>query len=471
MSEATQFAKSTPTRTESDSMGQIEVPLDRYYGAQTARSLIHFAIGRDTMPAELVRAFGILKKAAALVNRDLGKLPEEKTNLITQAADEVISGKLNDHFPLRVWQTGSGTQTNMNVNEVISNRAIQIAGGEMGSKKPIHPNDDVNMSQSSNDTFPTAMSIAAAAETSRRLLPAVKKLRDALDVKAREFMGVVKIGRTHLQDATPLTVGQEFSGWVSLLDRDGSRIALALDGLFDLAIGGTAVGTGLNAHPEFAERAAKKIAELTGLPFRSHPNKFASLSAHDEIVFASGALKTLAASLMKIANDIRWLASGPRCGLGELIIPENEPGSSIMPGKVNPTQSEAVTMVAVQVMGNDAAIGFAGSQGNFELNVYKPVMIFNYLHSVELLADSMNSFVDHCVVGIELNLKTIEKYVQNSLMLVTALAPRIGYDNAAKVAHTAHQQHISLREAAMQLGHLSPEEFDTLVNPADMTHP
>jgi fumarate hydratase class II len=471
MSEATQFAKSTPTRTESDSMGQIEVPLDRYYGAQTARSLIHFAIGRDTMPAELVRAFGILKKAAALVNRDLGKLPEEKTNLITQAADEVISGKLNDHFPLRVWQTGSGTQTNMNVNEVISNRAIQIAGGEMGSKKPIHPNDDVNMSQSSNDTFPTAMSIAAAAETSRRLLPALKKLRDALDAKAREFMGVVKIGRTHLQDATPLTVGQEFSGWVSLLDRDGGRIALALDGLFDLAIGGTAVGTGLNAHPEFAERASKKIAELTGLPFRSHPNKFASLSAHDEIVFASGALKTLAASLMKIANDIRWLASGPRCGLGELIIPENEPGSSIMPGKVNPTQAEAVTMVAVQVMGNDAAIGFAGSQGNFELNVFKPVMIFNYLHSVELLADSMNSFVDHCVVGIELNLTIIEKYVKNSLMLVTALAPRIGYDNAAKVAHTAHQQHISLREAAMQLGHLSEAEFDALVNPADMTHP
>ena len=471
MSEATQFAKSMPTRTESDSMGQIEVPLDRYYGAQTARSLIHFAIGRDTMPAELIRAFGILKKAAALVNRDLGKLPEEKTNLITHAADEIISGKLNDHFPLRVWQTGSGTQTNMNVNEVISNRAIQIAGGEMGSKKPIHPNDDVNMSQSSNDTFPTAMSIAAAAETSRRLRPALKKLRDALDAKARQFMGVVKIGRTHLQDATPLTVGQEFSGWVSLLDRDGSRIALALDGLFDLAIGGTAVGTGLNAHPEFADRAAKKIAELTGLPFRSHPNKFASLSAHDEIVFASGALKTLAASLMKIANDIRWLASGPRCGLGELIIPENEPGSSIMPGKVNPTQAEAVTMAAVQVMGNDAAIGFAGSQGNFELNVFKPVMIFNYLHSVELLADSMNSFVDHCVVGIELNHKIIEKYVKNSLMLVTALAPRIGYDNAAKVAHFAHQQHISLREAAMQLGHLSEAEFDALVNPAEMTHP
>ena len=471
MAEATQFAKSVPTRTESDSMGKIEVPMDRYYGAQTARSLIHFAIGKDTMPPELIRAFGILKKAAALVNRDLGRLPEEKAILITQAADEVISGKLNEHFPLRIWQTGSGTQTNMNVNEVISNRAIQIARGEMGSKTPIHPNDDVNMSQSSNDTFPAAMHIAAATETSRRLLPAVKRLRDALDTKAKEFASVVKIGRTHLQDATPLTVGQEFSGWVSLLDRDGGRIAVALDGLFDLAIGGTAVGTGLNAHPEFAERAARKISELTGLPFRSHPNKFASLSAHDEIVFASGALKTLAASLMKIANDIRWLASGPRCGLGELTLPENEPGSSIMPGKVNPPQAEAVTMVAVQVMGNDAAIGFAGSQGNFELNVYKPVMIFNYLHSVELLADAMNSFVDHCIVGIEINRETIDHYVHNSLMLVTALAPKIGYDNAAKVAKTAHHENTSLKEAATRLGFLSPEEFDALVKPESMTHP
>jgi fumarate hydratase class II len=471
MSEATQFAKSVPTRSESDSMGSIDVPMDRYYGAQTARSLIHFAIGKDVMPPELIRAFGILKKAAALVNRDLGKLSEEKANLITQAADEVISGKLNEHFPLRIWQTGSGTQTNMNVNEVISNRAIQIARGEMGTKKPIHPNDDVNMSQSSNDTFPAAMHIAAATETSRRLLPAVKRLRDAIDAKAKEFKDVVKIGRTHLQDATPLTVGQEFSGWVSLLDRDGARIAVAVDGLLDLAIGGTAVGTGLNAHPEFAERAAKKIAELTGLPFRSHPNKFASLSAHDEIVFASGALKTLAASLMKIANDVRWLASGPRCGLGELTIPENEPGSSIMPGKVNPTQSEAVTMVAVQVLGNDAAIGFAGTQGNFELNVYKPVMIFNYLHSVELLTDAMNSFVDHCVIGIELNRETIDRYVHNSLMLVTALAPKIGYDNAAKVAKTAHKEHSSLREAAVKLGFLSGEEFDALVKPEDMTHP
>ncbi len=471
MSEAKRAPVSGPTRVESDSMGKIDVPVDRYYGAQTARSLIHFDIGRDTMPAELIRAFGVLKKAAALVNQDLGKLPAEKAKLIAQAADEVISGRLNAHFPLRIWQTGSGTQTNMNVNEVISNRAIEIAGGEMGSKKPIHPNDDVNMSQSSNDTFPTAMHIAAAAETVRRLLPAVKKLRDALDAKGREFASVVKIGRTHLQDATPLTLGQEFSGWVSLLDRDGARVAVALDGLYDLAIGGTAVGTGLNAHPEFAERAARKITELTGLPFRSHPNKFASLSAHDEIVFASGALKTLAASLMKIANDVRWLASGPRCGLGELTLPENEPGSSIMPGKVNPTQCEAVTMVAVQVMGNDAAIGFAGSQGNFELNVYKPVMIFNYLHSVELLADACNSFVDHCIAGIEVNLGQIDRYVQNSLMLVTALAPKIGYDNAAKVAKTAHHEGTNLREAAVKLGFISGEEFDALVRPEDMTHP
>jgi fumarate hydratase, class II len=471
MSEATRASLAGPTRVESDSMGKIDVPTDRYYGAQTARSLIHFAIGKDTMPPELIRAFGILKKAAALVNQDLGKLSTEKAALITQAADEVISGKLDEHFPLRVWQTGSGTQTNMNVNEVISNRAIEIAGGEMGSKKPIHPNDDVNMSQSSNDTFPTAMHIAAAAETARRLLPALKKLRDALDAKAKEFAGIVKIGRTHLQDATPLTLGQEFSGYVNLLDRDGARIAVALDGLYDLAIGGTAVGTGLNAHPEFADRAARKISELTNLPFRSHPNKFAALSAHDEIVFASGALKTLAASLMKIANDIRWLASGPRCGLGELVLPENEPGSSIMPGKVNPTQCEAVTMVAVQVMGNDAAIGFAGSQGNFELNVFKPVMIFNYLHSVELLADASVSFVDHCIEGIEVNREQIARYVHNSLMLVTALAPKIGYDNAAKVAKAAHHAHTTLREAALNLGLISAQDFDSLVKPEDMTHP
>ena len=471
MSELIETDASLPTRTESDSMGKIDVPGDRYYGAQTARSLIHFAIGKDTMPPELIRSFGFLKKAAALVNQDLGKLPAEKSALIVQAVDEVIAGKLDAHFPLRIWQTGSGTQTNMNVNEVISNRAIEIAGGVMGSKKPIHPNDDVNMSQSSNDTFPTAMNIAAATETKLCLLPALKKLRDALDAKAQEFAGIVKIGRTHLQDATPLTLGQEFSGYVNLLDRDGGRIAMALDGLYDLAIGGTAVGTGLNAHPEFAERAARKIAELTRLPFRSHPNKFAALSAHDELVFASGALKTLAASLMKIANDIRWLASGPRCGLGELSLPENEPGSSIMPGKVNPTQAEALTMVAVQVMGNDAAIGFAGSQGNFELNVFKPVIIFNYLHSVELLTDAMTSFVDHCVSGIEANRETIDHYVHNSLMLVTALAPKIGYDAAAQVAKAAHHSHISLRDAAIKLGFVTAEEFDALVKPEDMTHP
>jgi fumarate hydratase class II len=459
------------TRTETDSMGAIEVPADRYYGAQTARSLIHFNIGRDTMPPELIRAFGILKKAAALVNQDLGKLSAEKTKLIVQAADEVIEGKLDAHFPLHVWQTGSGTQTNMNANEVISNRAIELAGGVIGSKKPVHPNDDVNMSQSSNDTFPTAMHIAAATQVVEVLIPAIEKLRDALQAKAKEFESVVKIGRTHLQDATPLTVGQEMSGWVSLLDRDIKRLRESLSGLYDLAIGGTAVGTGMNAPPEFAERAAKKIAELTGLPFKSHPNKFAALSAHDEIVYASGALKTLAASLMKIANDIRWLASGPRCGLGELTIPENEPGSSIMPGKVNPTQSEALTMVAVQVMGNDAAIGFAGSQGNFELNVFKPVIIFNFLNSVRILADASRSFVDHCVVGIEINQKQIDFYVKNSLMLVTALAPRIGYDKAAAIAKKAHHENLSLREACVKLGYLSGEEFDALVRPEDMTHP
>src|SRR5712692_3981895 len=459
------------TRVESDSMGAIEVANDRYWGAQTQRSILHFSIGFDRMPRSVVGAFCKHKKAAAEVNRDLGKLSPEKASLIIAAADEVIAGKLDDHFPLRIWQTGSGTQTNMNANEVISNRAIQMAGGVLGSKKPIHPNDDVNMSQSSNDTFPTAMHIASATETARRLLPAVKKLRDVLLAKSLEFADIVKIGRTHLQDATPLTFGQEFSGWVNMLDRDGARIAVALDGLYDLAIGGTAVGTGLNAHPEFAERAARKIAELTGLPFRSHPNKFTALAAHDEIVFASGALKTLAASLMKIANDIRWLASGPRCGLGELILPENEPGSSIMPGKVNPTQCEAVTMVAVQVMGNDTAIGIAGSQGNFELNVFKPVIIFNYLHSVELLADACNSFVDHCVVGIEANREQIDHYLRNSLMLVTALTPKLGYDNAAQVAKAAHHARISLREAAIKLGFLTAEEFDALVKPEDMTHP
>jgi fumarate hydratase, class II len=452
-------------------MGKIDVPADRYYGAQTARSLIHFDIGQDTMAPELIRAFGILKKAAALVNQDLGKLPAEKARLIVLAADEVVSGALDEHFPLHIWQTGSGTQTNMNANEVISNRAIEIAGGVMGSKKPIHPNDDVNMSQSSNDTFPTAMHIAAASRVAEVLIPAVERLRDAIDAKARGFANVVKIGRTHLMDATPLTVGQEMSGWSSMLDRDVVRLKEVLPGLYDLAIGGTAVGTGLNAHPEFAERAARKISELTGLPFRSHPNKFAALSAHDEIVFASGALKTLAASLMKIANDIRWLASGPRAGLGELVLPENEPGSSIMPGKVNPTQSEAMTMVAVQVFGNDAAISFAGSQGNFELNVFKPVMIHNFLHSVRLLADACRSFADHCVAGMELDTQRIEQNVTNSLMLVTALSPTIGYDKAAEIAHKAHHERLSLREAALKLGYLTEKEFDEIVRPEKMTSP
>jgi fumarate hydratase class II len=467
----TTVAPKPEVRIESDSMGNIEVPNDRYYGAQTARSLIHFDIGRDTMPRELIRAFGILKKAAALVNQDLKKLSPEKTRLIVQAADEVVSGKLDEHFPLRVWQTGSGTQTNMNANEVISNRAIEIAGGVMGSKKPIHPNDDVNMSQSSNDTFPTAMHIAAATRVAEALIPALIRLRDAIDAKAREFQDIVKIGRTHLMDATPLTVGQEMSGWVSLLDRDIARLQMTLPGLYDLAIGGTAVGTGLNAHPEFAERAAQKISELTGLPFQSHPNKFAALSAHDEIVFASGALKTLAASLMKIANDIRWLASGPRAGFGEITLPENEPGSSIMPGKVNPTQSEAMTMVAVQVFGNDAAIGFAGSQGNFQLNVYKPVMIHNFLNSVRLLSDACRSFTDHCIVGLELDHARIRENVANSLMLVTALTPKIGYDKAAEIAHKAHHDHSSLRAAALKLGYLTEKEFDDLVRPEKMTHP
>jgi fumarate hydratase class II len=458
------------TRVESDSMGQVEVRADRYWGAQTERSLHHFNIGFDVMPREMVRSLGILKKAAALVNEELGKLSAEKARLIERAADEVIEGELDEHFPLRVWQTGSGTQTNMNANEVISNRAIELAGGEMGSKRPVHPNDDVNMSQSSNDTFPTAMHIAAA-EQMRKLIPEVGRLRDAIDAKAEEFRDVVKIGRTHLQDATPLTVGQEFGGWAALLERDVERLEAAMPGLYDLAIGGTAVGTGLNSHPEWAERAAAKIAELTGLPFKPHPNKFAALSAHDEIVFASGALKTLAASLMKIANDVRWLGSGPRAGIGELVLPENEPGSSIMPGKVNPTQSEALTMVAVQVMGNDAAIGFAGSQGNFELNVFNPVMIHNLLHSIRLLKDACRGFVEFCIEGLELNRARIDENLNNSLMLVTALNPHIGYDNAARIAKNAHKKGITLRESAVELGLLTAEQFDQYVKPEEMTHP
>ena len=451
-------------------MGAIEVPADRYWGAQTERSLHHFDIGGDRMPREMIRALGILKKAAAQVNEDLGKLPHDKAKLIIQAADEVVEGRLDEHFPLRIWQTGSGTQTNMNANEVISNRAIELAGGVMGSKKPIHPNDDVNMSQSSNDTFPTAMYIAAA-EQLNKLIPQIEHLRDAIQAKAKEFAGVVKIGRTHLQDATPLTVDQEMGGWANLVERDIERLKLQLPGLLDLAIGGTAVGTGLNSHPEFGERAAAKIASLTGLPFRSHPNKFAALSAHDELVSASGALKTLAASLMKIANDVRWLASGPRCGLGELILPENEPGSSIMPGKVNPTQSEALTMVAAQVFGNDLATSFGGSQGHFELNVFKPVMIHNFLHSVRLLKDATRSFVEFCIEGIELNRAQIEQHLRQSLMLVTALNPHIGYDKAAMVAKNAHKKNISLRDSAVELGFLTAEEFDRLVIPEEMTHP
>lgn len=468
MAEAKETAAAA--RIETDSMGEIEVPSNVYWGAQTQRSLKHFNIGFDTMPREVIRALGILKKAAAIVNCDLGKLPQDKLELIVKAADEVINGKLDAHFPLRVWQTGSGTQTNMNANEVISNRAIEIVGGEMGSKEPIHPNDDVNKSQSSNDTFPTAMYIAAA-ERLTALIPEVQKVSDAIKAKAKEFEGVVKIGRTHLQDATPVTVTQEFNGWANLIDRDIERLKIVLPGLMDLAIGGTAVGTGLNAHPEFAERAAAKIAELTGLPFRSHPDKFAALSAHDEVVFASGALKTLAGSLMKIANDIRWLASGPRCGIGEISLPENEPGSSIMPGKVNPTQSEAITMVAVQVMGNDAAIGFAGSQGNFELNVFKPVMIHNFLHSVRLIHDACHGFVDYCIAGIELNRDQIDEYLNSSLMLVTALNQYIGYDNAAKIAKFAHKKGMSLKEAAVELELLTAEKFDELVIPERMTRP
>ena len=459
------------TRTERDTMGDIAVPSDRYYGAQTARSLIHFAIGIERMPRELIRALGILKKAAAVVNTDLGLLTPEKRELIAQAADEVIAGKLDEHFPLSIWQTGSGTQTNMNTNEVISNRAIEIAGGELGSKTPIHPNDDVNKAQSSNDTFPTAMHIAAAERLVHDLIPAVAELRDTLQKKAEEFTDIIKSGRTHLMDATPLTLGQEFSGYVQQLTMALRRIDAVLPGLYELALGGTAVGTGLNTHPEFAERSAQKIAELTGLPFVSAPNKFEALAAHDALVFAHGALKTLAASLMKIANDIRWMASGPRCGLGEITIPENEPGSSIMPGKVNPTQSEAITMVAAQVMGNDVAINVGGASGNFELNVFKPVIIYNFLQSVRLLSDACRMFNEHCATGIESNPTRLQYYQDNSLMLVTALNPHIGYDNAAKIAKYAHKNNTTLKEAAITLGLLSADQFDELVRPEKMIGP
>ncbi|MFN4768414.1 MAG: class II fumarate hydratase [Candidatus Kapaibacterium sp.] len=458
-------------RIESDTMGSIEVPSDKYYGAQTARSLHHFAIGIEKMPRELIRALGILKKAAAAVNTDLGTLSQEKYQLIASAADEVISGALDEHFPLSVWQTGSGTQTNMNTNEVISNRAIELAGGEMGSKKPIHPNDDVNKAQSSNDTYPTAMHIAAAEQMVHRLLPAVTKLRDTLAAKSVEFAGYIKSGRTHLMDATPVTLGQEFGGYAQQLTNDLARIRMSLDGIYELALGGTAVGTGLNTHPEFAVRSAAKIAEYTGLPFVSAPNKFESLAAHDALVFAHGALKTLAASLMKIANDVRWLASGPRCGLNEIFIPENEPGSSIMPGKVNPTQSEAMTMVAAQVMGNDVAINIGGASGNFELNVFKPVIIYNFLQSVRLLSDTCTMFDEHCAQGIEANATKLEYYNRNTLMLVTALNSHIGYDNAAKIAKHAHKTGGTLRDAAIELNILDGDTFDTLVRPEDMLGP
>ncbi len=504
-------------RTETDSMGPIRVPADRYYGAQTARSLVHFAVGADTMPRPVLRAFGVLKKAAALTNRDLGLLPADRCALIGRAADEVIAGTLDDHFPLRVWQTGSGTQTNMNVNEVISNRAIELAGGAMGSKTPVHPNDDVNMSQSSNDTFPTAMHVAAAEEVVHRLIPSVTALRDTFAAKAKEFQNVVKIGRTHLMDAVPLTLGQEFGGYVAQLDYGIAAVTAALPMVHELALGGTAVGTGLNSHPQFAVRVAKAIADLTGLPFVTAPNKFQALAGHEPLAFLSGALKALAAGLMKIANDIRWLASGPRCGLGELTIPENEPGSSIMPGKVNPTQSEAMTMVCVQVMGNDAAVGFAASQGNFELNVFKPVIIHNVLHSVRLLTDACRSYREHCAAdmpetdyealeygvgadsgmvevdqaalkpkaggkvrkGIDANRTAIARIVNESLMLVTALNRHIGYDAAAKIAKTAHHNGTTLRAEAVKLapplkdgtGVLTAEAFDRIVRPEKMTAP
>ena len=458
-------------RIETDSMGQIEVPEDKYYGAQTARSLVHFKIGGDRFPREIIRALGILKKAAAMTNEELGILGSDKAALIIQAADEVIAGDLDEHFPLVVWQTGSGTQTNMNANEVIANRAIELTGGKMGSKNPIHPNDDVNKAQSSNDTFPTAMHIAAGEQMTGRLIPAVETLQKTLAAKTKDFETIIKIGRTHLMDAVPLTLGQEFSGYAQQLENGIARVKMSLDGIYELALGGTAVGTGLNTHPDFADKAAARIADMTGLPFRSAPNKFEALAAHDAVVFASGAVKTLAASLMKLANDIRMLASGPRCGVGELLIPENEPGSSIMPGKVNPTQSEAMTMVCAQVMGNDVAVNIGGATGHFELNVFKPVMIFNLLNSVRLLADACDSFNEHCAVGIEPNRPAIDAYLQNSLMLVTALNPVIGYDNAAKVAKKAFSDGGTLRDAVIALALLTGEEFDAAVKPENMIGP
>jgi fumarate hydratase class II len=460
-------------RIETDTMGEMKVPQNKYWGAQTQRSMINFKVNQDhdKMPRPVVRALGVLKKAAALANFELGKLPKEKCDAICKAADEVIEGKLYDHFPLVIWQTGSGTQSNMNVNEVISNRAIEILGGTMGSKKPIHPNDDVNKSQSSNDCFPTAMHIAAVYEIEQTLLPALKKFQAALLKKEKEFESIIKVGRTHLMDATPLTLGQEFSGYRTQLDFALERVQQSLPKLRLLAQGGTAVGTGLNTHPKFAELVAAKISQITGLKFESAPNKFEALASHDAVVFAHGALKTIACSFMKIANDIRWLGSGPRCGLQELNLPENEPGSSIMPGKVNPTQSESMTMVCCQIIGNDTAINIAGSSGNFELNVFKPVMIANYLHSLKLLADSAHSFVDHCLDGLTPNRAEISKHLENTLMLVTALNPHIGYDNAAKIAKKAHKENKTLRQVALELNLLNDKQFTDWVRPEQMIAP
>tara|TARA_X000001036_G_scaffold223082_1_gene208772 strand:+ start:1551 stop:2939 length:1389 start_codon:yes stop_codon:yes gene_type:complete len=458
-------------RIERDTMGELSVPNDRYWGAQTARSLMNFDIGSDLMPREVVRAFGILKQAAARTNKDLGTLDPNLADLIISAASEVVSGDLDGHFPLSVWQTGSGTQSNMNANEVIANRAIEMTGGVLGSKTPIHPNDHVNKAQSSNDTFPTAMHISSAETIYHHVLPSVRALRDALAEKAEEWQDIVKIGRTHLMDAVPLTLGQEVGGWVAQLDASISRIESALEDLFEIALGGTAVGTGLNTHPEFAERVAADIASQTDLPFRSAENKFAQLAAHDSIVAMSGALSVLAVSLMKIANDVRWLGSGPRSGLGELELPANEPGSSIMPGKVNPTQCEALTMVCAQVMGNHTAVTVGGSQGNFELNVFKPMMIYNLLHSATLLTDSCRSFREKCIEGLEPNRENIREHLDNSLMLVTALNNHIGYDAAAKIAKNAHENGLTLKESALQLGLLTSEQFDEWVRPEDMTGP
>ncbi|MCD6055275.1 MAG: class fumarate hydratase [Gammaproteobacteria bacterium] len=466
--------KHTNPRLESDSMGNIEVPAEKYWGAQTERSLHHFKIGdknADRMPLEVIHAMGILKEACAKANQDLGKLSKDKAALIIQAAKEVSKGQLDEHFPLRIWQTGSGTQSNMNTNEVIANRAIEIAGGILGTKNPVHPNDHVNMSQSSNDTFPTAMYIAAVLSVEHQLFPALKTLRDALEKKSKAYQDIIKIGRTHLQDAVPISLGQEFSGYVAQIDAALSCIKQSLQGLYELAIGGTAVGTGLNAHPDFANLSAKYVAQITSLPFISAANKFAALAAHDALVYSSGSLKMLACALMKIANDIRWMGSGPRCGLGELSLPENEPGSSIMPGKINPTQCEAMTMVCVQVMGNDAAIGIAGSQGNFELNVFKPIMIYNFLHSVRLLSDASLCFREFMVEGLKPDLKKIDFFLQNSLMLVTALSPVIGYDKAAKIAHDAHHQGKTLREMCLELGYLTAAEFDKVMQPKEMIKP